>query len=456
MACAPGAAVPDFRLPALAGGTTDLASLRGRVVLLNFWATWCPPCVEEMPSLERLQPHARSGRARRARRLRGRGRGGAARLRGQRRPDLRRSCAIPGAHTAAAYRTTGYPETFVIDRDGTLRAHVRWVPRSGTRPEALSATSAACFRGAPPPPSAAPRPPGRGSPPPPPGRGARPAAARGPAPRARRSRLLAPAGPAAPTRARDRRPAERPAAARHLREHDLRRARGKSVRPIAPRRPCRPWPRTRARTAPRRAGRPRARARRRGCGRRRRAAAGRPGSRCRRPGQRVRATASRRRGEVHGEPGRPRLLEQPHRDGQVRALVRAGQRSAGRDGRRAAWRCRPRPAAASAPPCRARVHDARAHAGRLLRDGRPRLRRHGPEHGDASAPQHARLLARDGGEGGPEVGLVIAVDGHDRGDRRAPTRSSRPGARPSRPPARPRRPAPARKCRKAAAVSTSK
>ncbi len=43
---------PAFAVPALAGGTVDLSTYKGQVVLLNFWATWCEPCKRELPALE--------------------------------------------------------------------------------------------------------------------------------------------------------------------------------------------------------------------------------------------------------------------------------------------------------------------------------------------------------------------------------------------------------------------
>ena len=133
----PGAEAPRFRLPSLAGGEVDLASHRGKVVLLNFWATWCPPCVAEMPSLERLH--------------RALGPEGLAVVTVSTDEDeevLREFVAElkltlpllldPGGRVAeGAYRTTGYPETFVLDRSGVLlRHHVG--PAEWDTPEALA------------------------------------------------------------------------------------------------------------------------------------------------------------------------------------------------------------------------------------------------------------------------------------------------------------------------------
>lgn len=58
----PGMEAPDFALQTLDGQEISLSSLRGKAVLINFWASWCTPCREEMPDIQRLyEKHRENG-----------------------------------------------------------------------------------------------------------------------------------------------------------------------------------------------------------------------------------------------------------------------------------------------------------------------------------------------------------------------------------------------------------
>lgn len=56
-----GNVAPDFTLPNLSGNEVELSDFRGKVIFLNFWATWCPPCRGEMPSMEALYQRLKGG-----------------------------------------------------------------------------------------------------------------------------------------------------------------------------------------------------------------------------------------------------------------------------------------------------------------------------------------------------------------------------------------------------------
>ena len=55
-----GSPAPDFSVADVHGGEATLATFAGKVLLLNIWATWCAPCREEMPSMQRLYEWTRS------------------------------------------------------------------------------------------------------------------------------------------------------------------------------------------------------------------------------------------------------------------------------------------------------------------------------------------------------------------------------------------------------------
>lgn len=118
-----GEPVPDMVLPDLQGDTFRLSDHRGEVILINFWASWCAPCVEEMPSLERLH------RALAPKGLRVVTVSVDDNLeiieRFREEHDL--SFLIlhdKGASVSHAFETFKYPETYIVDREGRLISKV--------------------------------------------------------------------------------------------------------------------------------------------------------------------------------------------------------------------------------------------------------------------------------------------------------------------------------------------
>jgi peroxiredoxin len=133
-----GRAAPDFALPSLDGQVVRLSDYRGKVVFLNIWATWCGPCREEMPSMEKLYQE----------------------MKGEDFEILAVSIDALGAAAVkpfmaelkltfpvlldaqgairSLYNTTGVPETFILDRNGIVAAKVIGA-RNWASPDAVKA-----------------------------------------------------------------------------------------------------------------------------------------------------------------------------------------------------------------------------------------------------------------------------------------------------------------------------
>lgn len=111
---------PNFTLPGIDGKMVSLSDFKGKVVLLNIWATWCPPCVDEMPSMEKLHQ----------------------KMKGENFEILAVSIDEDGAKAVipfmekhnlsftalidtkgalkSLYQTTGVPESFIVDSEGII------------------------------------------------------------------------------------------------------------------------------------------------------------------------------------------------------------------------------------------------------------------------------------------------------------------------------------------------
>ena len=118
-----GGTVTDFSIGSLAGGNLALSDFAGEVVIMNFWATWCPPCRAEMPGLNRFyETHRGKGLVLLA-------------INVEEGVELVRPFIQNNNFTfpvlldeqgrvAQQYSTRSYPTTFIIDREGVIQ-HVQ-------------------------------------------------------------------------------------------------------------------------------------------------------------------------------------------------------------------------------------------------------------------------------------------------------------------------------------------
>ncbi|MBI5874920.1 MAG: TlpA family protein disulfide reductase [Deltaproteobacteria bacterium] len=133
-----GKTAPDFALPDLKGKMVKLSDYKGKVVFVNFWATWCKPCEEEMPSMQKMY-EALKKQYQNFELL--------AVSIDSKEPDVveafakKHEVTFPVLHDKKGkikemYKTTGVPETFIVDQNGIIAEKV-WGPRNWNRQDSV-------------------------------------------------------------------------------------------------------------------------------------------------------------------------------------------------------------------------------------------------------------------------------------------------------------------------------
>ncbi|HXX54137.1 MAG TPA: TlpA disulfide reductase family protein [Thermodesulfovibrionales bacterium] len=135
-----GLNAPEYLFRDPSGKTYTLSDLRGSVVFINFWATWCPPCIEEIPSIQELYSQFKDRKEFRMVTI-------------PYRDNYEKAIAYlkqnnyslpvlldPDGKSASAYGVTGVPETYIVDKQGILREKVIG-PADWSSPQAISLVS---------------------------------------------------------------------------------------------------------------------------------------------------------------------------------------------------------------------------------------------------------------------------------------------------------------------------
>ena len=114
-------AAPQLRLKDVDGRQYDLSAMQGRVVVINFWATWCPPCIEEMPTIQNLWADTHTSGLEVLAVNVGEPAGAIRAFLADFEPKLEFPVLLdPKGEAFQTWRVRGLPKTFVVDKRGNI------------------------------------------------------------------------------------------------------------------------------------------------------------------------------------------------------------------------------------------------------------------------------------------------------------------------------------------------